>query len=190
MILIISQNNEITTIEVIKHLVVMKKKFIRVHEDEVFEIKTLNKRILLESARNKFFLDEIESVWYRRGRLAFKRLKYLHKSIHLHMNETQHWLEDYVIKTLENKRHINKYSNSDVNKLLVLDKAKEIGFDIPEYYLAEHTSETEIKNTIIKTINGNTILDDIKKNYGGFMYTSVVDKHEDGYFFITFFRKN
>lgn len=189
MILIISQNNEITTTEVIKHLIATDKKFIRVHEDDVFEIKTRNKRILLQSPRNSFFLDEIESVWYRRGGLAFKRLKYTNKSIHLHMNETQYWLEDYVIKTLESKRHINKDSNSNVNKLLVLDKAKEIGFDVPEYFLADNTYDTEIGHTIIKTINGNVILDDLRKNSAGFMFTSVVGEHESEDFFITFFQE-
>lgn len=189
MILIISQNNEITTTEVIKELIAMGKKFLRVHEDEVFEIKTLNKRILLESNRNSFYLDEIESVWYRRGRLAFKRLKYKKRCINLNMNETQYLLEDYVKKILESKRHINKYTNSDVNKLIVLDKAKEIGFDVPEYFLAEDTDDVEIEKTIVKTLNGNVILDEIKKNSGGFMYTSIVNEHEDGNFFITFFQE-
>ncbi|MDR2235437.1 MAG: grasp-with-spasm system ATP-grasp peptide maturase [Chryseobacterium sp.] len=189
MILIISQNNEITTTEVIKHLIATDKKFIRVHEDEIFEIKTQSKRILLQSPRNSFFLDEIESVWYRRGGLVFKRLKYTNKSIHMNMNETQYWLEDYVIKTLESKRHINKDSNSNVNKLLVLDKAKEIGFDVPEYYLADNTHDTEIGHTIIKTINGNVILDDLRKNSAGFMFTSVVEENESEDFFITFFQE-
>ncbi|MEI3791427.1 MULTISPECIES: grasp-with-spasm system ATP-grasp peptide maturase [unclassified Chryseobacterium] len=189
MILIISQNNEITTTEVIKQLIVMNKKFIRVHEDEFFEIKLQKKRILLQSYRNTFFLDEIKSVWYRRGRLAFKRLKYANKSINLNMNETQYWLEDYIRKTLESKRHINKESNSDVNKLIVLDKAKEIGFDVPGYFLAEDTDEVEIEKTIIKTLNGNVMLDEIKKNSGGFMYTSIVEQKEITPFFITFFQE-
>ncbi|MGG5209948.1 grasp-with-spasm system ATP-grasp peptide maturase [Chryseobacterium sp. MIQD13] len=189
MILIISQNNEITTTEVIKELIVMGKKFLRVHEDEIFEIKVQQKRILLQSSCNSFFLDDIKSVWFRRGGLVFKRLKYTNRSINLNMNETQHWLEDYVRKTLESKRHINKESNTHINKLLVLDKAKELGFDVPEYYLAENTHDTDLGNTIIKTINGNVMLDELRKNYSGFMYTSVVDEHEEGDFFITFFQE-
>jgi hypothetical protein len=35
------------------------------------------------------------------------------------MNEVQHWLEDYIIKTLESKRGINKKSSSLVNKLCI-----------------------------------------------------------------------
>ncbi|WP_223606966.1 grasp-with-spasm system ATP-grasp peptide maturase [Chryseobacterium sp. OSA05B] len=189
MILIISQNNEITTTEVIKYLLAMKKPFIRIHEDEIFEIKTRNKRIFLESSRNTFFLDDIKSVWYRRGGLQFKRLKYANRSIHLNMTETQFWLEGYVRKILESKRSINKESNSDVNKLIVLDMAKDLGFNVPDYFLAENTDDVEVEKTIIKTLNGNVTLDEIKKNSGGFMYTSVVKDTEDGDFFITFFQE-
>ncbi|OCA67935.1 grasp-with-spasm system ATP-grasp peptide maturase [Chryseobacterium artocarpi] len=189
MILIISQKNETATIEVIRHLMVLKKKFIRVHEDEVFEIKTINKRILIESSRNRFFIDEIESVWYRRGGLNFNRLKYSNPSIFLHMNETQYWLEDYIQKTLESKRHINKESTSLINKLIVLDKAKELGFDIPEYFLAENTNQVKLNKTILKTINGNVTLDEIKKDFSGFMYTTLVEEHESQDFFITFFQE-
>ncbi|MBV8326249.1 grasp-with-spasm system ATP-grasp peptide maturase [Chryseobacterium sp.] len=189
MILILSQNNEITTTEVIKYLIQMNKKFIRVHEDELFEIKIRDKKIFLEGTHNVFFLDDIKSVWYRRGGLKFKRLKYTNRSIHLNMSETQHWLEDYVKKTLESKKNINKESNSDVNKLIILNKAKDIGFDVPEYFLSENTDDVEIEKTIIKTINGNVMLEEIKKSFSGFMYTSVVKERENRDFFITFFQK-
>ncbi|SIT21743.1 ATP-GRASP peptide maturase, grasp-with-spasm system [Chryseobacterium ureilyticum] len=189
MILIISQKNETATIDVIRHLMILKKKFIRVHEDEVFEIKTIKKRILIESSRNRFFIDEIESVWYRRGGLNFSRLKYSNHSILLHMNETQYWLEDYIQKTLESKRHINKESTSLINKLIVLDKARELGFDIPEYFLAENTDQVKLNKTILKTINGNVTLDEIKKDFSGFMYTTLVEERESQDFFITFFQE-
>lgn len=55
MILIISQNQETTTTEVVKWLIKMKKDFIRIHENEVFTIKTSDKRIYIESHRNCFF---------------------------------------------------------------------------------------------------------------------------------------
>lgn len=101
MILIISDNNERTTTEVIRWLVSMKKTFIRIHEDEILEIKAHQNRFFLESKRNKFFLDEINSVWYRRGNINFKRLLYKNISINLSMNETQYWLRNYVINNLE-----------------------------------------------------------------------------------------
>ncbi len=189
MILIISNNNERTTTKITKWLSIMDKKFIRVHEDEVFEIKVDNKKIFIESSRNKFFLDEITSVWYRRGGLRFIHLKYENTSINEHMNEVQHWLYDYVIKTLESKKHINKESNSDVNKLLVLEQAQKFGLEVPIYFLAENTKDVHLHNTIIKTIAGNPILDNIDQQSDGIMYTTVINKKEENNFFITFFQE-
>lgn len=189
MILIISNNNEQTTTEVIKWLFSMKKKFLFIHENEIFEIKTKQKRIFLKSQRNYFFLDEITSVWYRRGGLKFKRLQYEHYSIHIHMNETQHWLEDYVIKTLETKRHINKQSNTHVNKIIVLEKASDVGLNVPSYFLGENTDEVILNKTIVKPIAGNPILNSIYEDSDGIMYTSVVEKKENDSFFISFFQE-
>lgn len=187
MILIISENNEGTTNEIIRWLIFLNKKFIRVHEDEIFEIKTRGKRIYIESLRNCFFIDEITSVWYRRGSLQFLRKRYENEAVNIHMNEHQHWLENYVKNYLENKNNINKESNYHVNKLTVLDVAREIGFDIPDYFLAENTEDVEIDKTIIKTISGNGILK-FEDSFGS-MYTSIVEKKEKKDFFITFFQQ-
>ncbi|AZB08574.1 grasp-with-spasm system ATP-grasp peptide maturase [Chryseobacterium sp. G0162] len=189
MILIISENKENTTNEVIKYLLAMNKKFIRVHEDEIFEIKTDQKRLFLVSERNRFCIDDINSVWYRTGGLTFRRLRYDNESINLNMNEYQHWLEDYVRKTLESKRHINKESNSDVNKLLVLEKAKKVGLDVPDYFLADNTDEVKLNKTIIKTIGGNPRAENITENVTGMMYTSIVTEPQKSNFFITFFQE-
>ena len=167
----------------------MGKSFIRVHEDEVFDIKIKDRRIYIESYRNCFFIDEITSVWYRRGGLNFNRLGYKNESIDLHMNEYQHWLEDYVRKTLESKKHINKESNSDVNKLLVLEQAQKVGLNVPSYFLANNTDEVVLDNTIIKTIGGNPRMENILKDSSGMMYTTVVREAEEEEFFITFFQE-
>ncbi|SDJ65300.1 grasp-with-spasm system ATP-grasp peptide maturase [Chryseobacterium jejuense] len=189
MILIISQNQETTTTEVTKWLVKMKKNFIRIHEDEVFNIRTKDKRIYLESHRNCFFIDDITSVWYRRGGLQFNRLQYKNNSINLSMDEYQHWLEDYVRKKLESKKHINKESNSDINKLWVLEQAQKYGLHIPPYFLAENTDDVDLNKTIMKTIGENPRMENIIKNYSGMMYTSVVEERENTNFFTTFFQE-
>lgn len=188
MILIISRNRETTTDEVIKWLLKMDKKFIRVHENEVFEIKVDNKRVYIESERNSFFIDEITSVWFRRGGLKFKKIQYMNSSIDLYMHEHQHWLEDYVNKILESKKHINKQSNSRVNKLLVLEMAKKIGLDVPAYFLSENTKEIVIGKTITKSITGASGVESYK-NSNLSMYTAIVDEEEDNNFFVSFFQE-
>lgn len=188
MILIFSKNEDLTSNEVIKWLIFMNKKYIRINEDEFFEIKIDKKRIFLEGTKNKFFADEITSVWYRRGGLRFKRLQYDNEEINIHMNEVQHWLEDYIIKTLESKKHINKQSNIHVNKLWVLELAQNVGLDIPSYFLAENTRDVVLNKTIVKSITGKVILDTLNKNAGGIMYTTVIEKLETENFFISFFQ--
>ncbi|MDN3694641.1 grasp-with-spasm system ATP-grasp peptide maturase [Chryseobacterium tructae] len=189
MILIISQNQETTTTEVIKWLIKMKKKFIRVHEDEVFKIKTRNGRIYIESYRNCFFIDAITSVWYRRGGLKFDRLHYNNKSINLNMDEYQYWLEDYVRKTIESKKSINKESTSDINKLWVLEQAQKAGLNVPQYFLADNTDDVKLGKTIMKTIGENPRIENIIKNSSGMMYTSIVQERETTTFFTTFFQE-
>lgn len=189
MILIISKNQETTTNEVIKWLIAMGKKFIRVNEDEFFEIKVAQKRVYIKSYRNRFFLDEIESVWYRRGGIKFKNFQYNNPSVDSHMQEHQHWLEDYVIKTIESKKHINKQSTSAVNKLLVLEQAKKVGLDVPEYFLAENTDDVVLNRTITKPITGNIIINAYEDHSESIMYTNIIEKKEQDSFFISFFQE-
>ncbi len=189
MILILSSNLEVTTNEVVKWLNEMKKDYIRVHEDEFFEIKVIRKRIFLESYRNSFFIEDISSVWYRRGGgLKFKRDKYSNEAVSLNMNEACYWLEDYIIKKLESKKHINKQSNSRLNKLCVLEEAQKVGLNVPSYFLAENTDDVILGKTITKAFTENTILKSVYGNYDGILYTSVVSKHETESFFPTFFQ--
>ncbi len=189
MILIISKNQETTTNEVIKWLVAMEKKFIRVHEDEVFDIKVAQKRLYLESYRNRFFLDDITSVWYRRGKIRFNRLQYDHPAVNIHMNEHQHWLEDYVIKTIESKKHINKQSTSSVNKLFVLEQAEKVGLTVPNSFLATDTAEVVLNQTITKPITGNITINGFEDRADSIMYTTVIEAQEKEPFFISFFQE-
>lgn len=189
MILIFSYNHEISTTEVIKWLIKMKKKHIRVYENETFEINIINKKIFLKSHRNEFFIDDITSVWYRRGGLNIKKLKYENKAINSHMHEVQYWLEDYIIKTLESKKHINKQSNCSVNKLLVLEKAKKIGLRVPNYFLSENTNDVLLNETITKTIAEGMLLEDIFENEHAFSFTSVVTKKDTKRNYPSFFQE-
>ncbi|MDE5430340.1 grasp-with-spasm system ATP-grasp peptide maturase [Elizabethkingia meningoseptica] len=188
MILIVSNNKETTTTEVTKWLSVMGKKYIRIHENEIFEIKVFKKRIFLGSVYNSFFLDDISSVWFRRGRLRFKRLLYKNAAVNIHMNEVQYWLEDYIVKNLESKKAINKNDNL-LNKLFVLEKAKETGLNIPPYFLAENTEEVELSKTITKTIAGNSVLENISEAADAIMYTSLIEEKEKNSFFINLFQE-
>ncbi|MCD0456259.1 grasp-with-spasm system ATP-grasp peptide maturase [Chryseobacterium sp. LC2016-27] len=189
MILIFSTEKDHTTNEVIKWLVVKKKKFIRVHDSEIFEISVVNKSFFLKSSRNFFNVDDITSVWFRRGGLKFCRNNYPIDSISLIMEETQFLLEEYIIKTLETKKHINKQSNNRTNKLLILEKAKEIGLTVPEYFIATNTNDVKLHDTITKSISETIIVKSAFENFDGILYTHVIEKKEKESFFPTFFQR-
>lgn len=172
-----------------KCLSTMQKQYIFVQEDEVFEIRIHKKRLYLESQRNTFFIDEIGSVWYRRGGIQFLRKAYENPSIHIHMNEYQHWLEDYVMHSLESKKHINKQRKSHVNKLLVLEEARKIGLEVPSFYLAENMDDVIIGETITKSITGNVIIESLHAESDGIMYTSVINERDNESFLISFFQE-
>lgn len=186
MILIISNESEFITNEVIRWLNFQNKEFIRISEKEEFEIKVHEKRVFLSNLKNEFFLDEIKSVWYRRGRLRFKRAIYSNSSINHYMAEIQHWLEDYVMKILESKRIVNKQTNSDVNKLWVLEKAKEVGLDVPTYFLTDNLNNVDLGKTISKTMTGSGWIKNVEKGINGLMYTAVINQKIKESFFLSF----
>ena len=189
MILILSSNLEVTTDEVVMWLNELKKAYIRVHEDEIFEISLIGQKIFLRSHRNSFFIEDISSVWYRRGGgLKFKRDKYRNEAVSRNINEAYYWLEDYIIKKLESKKHINKQSTSRLNKLWVLEEAQRLGLEVPRYFLAENTDDVVPGKTITKAFTENIILKSVHENHDGILYTAVVSEREKGTFFPTFFQ--
>lgn len=187
MILIFSNNNERTTTEVIKWLTIMKKEFIRVYEDEIFTIKIINKRFFLESYRNTFFIDQIKTVWFRRGGLRFKTIAYKNTEVNLHMYEHQHWLQDYVRSYLQSLRTINKETDFYVNKLTVLDEVQKVGLKVPKYFLSESHQDIIPNKYITKTITGNGEIE--FEDEVGMIYTSVVASKPSQDFFISFFQE-
>lgn len=71
--------------------------------------------------------------------------------------------------------------------MTILNTAKDIGFDVPEYFLAETTDDIDVDKYIIKPIAGNGILK--FEEYYGVMYTSMVKNKEKEDFYITFFKE-
>ena len=101
MVLIFSEKNDQTTNKVIQWLLYYNKAFIRINDDEIFEIQVENRRLKLVSRSNCFFIDEITSVWFRRGGLKIKYLEYDNAGLNDYMFETQFWIKDYILYKLE-----------------------------------------------------------------------------------------
>jgi len=161
MILILSIEQDESTIDVIKWLVYYKQKYILINNCEViknifvdvnssyFEIITKNETIIS---------TEISSVWYRRGDFIFdsynENENEIEKSISSFIQRENEKLLEYLHFLLQEKFCINNFSTSKVNKLIVLNLAKALGLLVPKTYISSNLLELDItKNYISKPIS-------------------------------------
>jgi ATP-GRASP peptide maturase of grasp-with-spasm system len=87
------------------------------------------------------------------------------------------------------QKNINKESNASVNKLIVLEKAKQLGLKVPIYYLAENTLEVILDETITKSFSEDMYFENIFENVNAIGYTAVIDKKVKNNFYPTFFQE-
>ena len=104
------------------------------------------------------FFKNIKSVWFRRGKFLLPRKKFLINELTNYILENDFILQEYVNHKLEELNSIGSSKNIHINKLVVLDKAKKLGIQIPEYFLSEYINNEEQKY-ITKGLNGNTSFD-------------------------------
>jgi ATP-GRASP peptide maturase of grasp-with-spasm system len=158
MILILSEERDQSTNNVIDWLNYYNKKFIRVNtetqiEVESFSISNHQENIVLKQNNLFFNMTEINYTWFRRGVLSFYHRRkytdnnYFNRMLSNHIKDEAEGLQKYIYKKLEKKRHLGTHSYS-VIKLDSLITAKACGLKIPE---------TEIVSNKVR-------LNDIKEN--------------------------
>ncbi len=133
MILIISNHNDYSTTQVIRWLIKLKVKFVRINDKDKIEILNLtNSSFKFKHQDNIYSLNDFDSVWYRRGNLDFELsseleyLKYENREIKM-----------YIHKLLWEKKHINSYLKSDVNKLFILNYKNFNAVKLPEFCITD-----------------------------------------------------
>ena len=67
MILIISNNYDASATDVIEQLQILNKKWIRINESDILNLQFLGKDLKFNVGELVFNLNDIQSVWYRRG---------------------------------------------------------------------------------------------------------------------------
>lgn len=70
-----------------------------------------------------------------------------------------------------------------------MQKAKEVGLEIPEFFLAENMDEVEIGKTITKTIAGGCVIRDFEEKIDAIMYTCLLKERLSDNFFISLFKR-
>jgi ATP-GRASP peptide maturase of grasp-with-spasm system len=180
MILIISTDEDETTNFVIQYLILKKKKFIRLNQLEVLKLDFKGKDIEFSNGLVFFKLSEITSVWYRKGGLNFEFDTVVDNAeFKKVLFKEKIKIIEYIYFLFNKKRHINRFQNSDNNKLITLEIAELFGLQTPKQYLFSsmiNSLEDGLDDKYItKLISGDSFM--IFKNIGVYCYTKYVDKN-------------
>lgn len=178
MILIISNNNDFSTGEVIRWLKTMKEKFLRLNEDDVIEIVQMNNESLIFRYNDREYnLNDFKSVWYRRGAISlelFEKQEYFTR-------ENREMIQLIYVK-LSKKRHINTYFNSHVNKLSVLSYSGFKHIKFPKHIITQSKSVLlDFVNRAKGRIISKPVYAPFSQPHDGFFYmayTSIIDINE------------
>jgi hypothetical protein len=145
MIIILSNENDMSTSHVINWLLFYKQKFLRIND--VKKIELLNYRTVNQSFTFKYndiIIDsqEIIGYWYRRGYYEnetydFSKELRVNGFISKYLNVEKRVTLNFLIFLLENsvKNKIKGFFNPNINKLYQLFIAKQVGLVVPESYI-------------------------------------------------------
>lgn len=163
MIVIFSIYNDFTTSDVIEWLQYYGEEVIRINqEDDFYSLDKIdidaNEIIIRDRKENKTInLLDATAIWYRKGGMFhnFFNLKVKQETLksifpdegheryilNALMNET-HVLLGYILPKLEKHcKSLGKYVNRNLNKLHVLELARESGLHIPETYVLHNREQ-------------------------------------------------
>lgn len=193
MICIFSTCVDYSTTEVMRWLYYLgKKDVIRINSDDNAEvkIKLTSNGCFIRYKNQDISLCDIESVWYRKGRnwlcdqffpiTSEDRSKFIdYYNKRLYLEETK--LSEYIHYIIENSvPSLGSPFNGNLNKLIVLQMAKEIGLKIPEFCVFNYREAAQSffkskSNLITKAISdGIYCFDTLESQHGYFSYTEKV----------------
>jgi ATP-GRASP peptide maturase of grasp-with-spasm system len=155
LILIISEYNDITTNHVIDWLMYYGKEYYRLNVEDLVEIDFLTNQEFSIKINNieTLLYSDITSVWFRRGRIILKvkkteEIDLFNKYFNYFIKNEINVIEDYINYLLTLKKHIGNPTCLDVNKLQVLNIAKSVGLDVPDYFITN--SKENLLSNIFK----------------------------------------
>jgi len=163
MILIISEDFDQTTCQVIDWLKYNNKPFFRINTQDFskISISLKNKESVFYLEKGGVFISEkdITKIWHRRGMIntaimpnvektETAIIDNLRKTV---MNES-HTINNYIMKRLLKKDIIGNYFKQEINKLEVLEEARKVGLNIPETIISVNNSELLNFQTLHKKV--------------------------------------
>ncbi|HET6227749.1 MAG TPA: grasp-with-spasm system ATP-grasp peptide maturase [Bacteroidia bacterium] len=194
MILIVSESGDQSTNEVIEWLILCKREYIRVNENDIIKIHNIDicnsiiPCITFSINDNEpINTDEVTAYWFRRGLFNFFGVgeniqiknKGIEHQIKANLKTEISRLGDLFQSVLETKNKIGSFYTADNNKITHLSIAKSVDLDVPKsiictsmYSLKQFYSEHP-KGVITKPISDTLSLTDNSKCYN--LYTNVIN---------------
>jgi len=211
MILILSEEKDLTTHEVVDWLNYYNAPFVRINTENLafqnFEVSTnsiVPDNYSLQINNQKIELVDVKAYWYRRGNFCLeKNNTYPIGDINVKRALNNFSYQEISKNTqlihhiLANKKGINKHQDNEINKFETLIRAKKIGLLIPPsgIFTKKDSLEKFVNNhqeVVVKAIsNGFTF---INEDYWINSYTEILDSIKlakiPNTFFPTFFQKH
>lgn len=166
-ILILSEQRDYTTSEVIRWIKFFGHEVLRINENDVMIVNELTSSNLMFTCKGqKYKLEDFKSFWYRRGFFPIvnqwgnyvleNKEERIQNLISEHVKSEAGIVKrflDYFV--LNNLKCLDTYTSTDENKLMVLNLASKLGFLVPEWVV---TSDRFILETFRKTHNGKIVV--------------------------------
>ena len=147
MVLIMSDEKDISTIHVIEWLLHWRIPFFRINREDRIELEAIsianNAEIqisLVKNGQHRISLEDIRVCWYRRGQLSITYPTQLPNEIEESVKvalATNMYAEldsiiEYIYFYLDCLPHIGTFKTRRINKIIALHKASQLGLDVPK----------------------------------------------------------
>ncbi|MGH2666108.1 grasp-with-spasm system ATP-grasp peptide maturase [Flavobacterium sp.] len=178
MILLLSDERDLSTTQVIEWLDILDKKWIRINQEDKIEIEFCGNEIVFKLNTIEFKFSDIRSFWYRRGFLNLKTDSTGIDPFDEFQNMELNILMQYVYYKFNKIHHLSSIKNANVNKLIVTSMARDCNIETPDDYIFSNrinleTVSSNYKNAFItKSMSGDSIRE--FENFIVFNYTTEV----------------
>ncbi len=162
MVLLISSKTDYSTVEVMRWLRHYQQKVIRINGVDQIELLEIDQDIKIQFKGEIISFDEIQSVWFRRGDLSLSIFDDADPNSdnsdcpanvrRVFLKSERDNLQQFLHYKLMGKPGIGSRLTTNLNKLVVLDKARKVGLKVPNTLITSRLEK--LKNFNQQANNG------------------------------------
>lgn len=192
MIVIVSQENDSSTNDVMDWLYAWNKKVVRINETDTInsfslQIDDNDLSLIFRCGNKEFKISDVDYFWFRRGGFVFdvsfltKIEPHFYTYLKEHLSDECNTMKDFLVYLLNKKPSLGNYYQGNANKLISLYVAQKVGMEIPNTIISSAKEDLlhfykNQKSSITKFIQ-----DVLCFNCQGYRYytnTSLVEKND------------